>query len=866
MEQPDDNILREFVAESREHLDAIEPDLLAMEELGTGVSPEVINRVFRAIHSIKGGAGFFAFERLKELSHGMESVLMGVRDGTLAVSGTVMDALLKALDRLRTLLDDLGASDRIPIAHECSLLQDLLAARDAPAPGCGAAPPGPQLPCPFDLAAPAAQAALARGMRLYQVLASPGPDLPPPERTVQELARAAAAVGTVLETFQAPGPEPDPPVVLLFATVLEPELAALALKLPESRLTAVARAPEEPGPLPLEAAGAPGAPARETSVETLRVRLDLLTHLMNLAGELVLGRNQLLRAVAGQRGQGIPGLAGILQNLDQVTTDLRQGIMQTRMQPIGTLFHRFPRLVRDLSRRLSKQIEVEIQGAEVELDKVIVEFLADPLTHLVRNCADHALETPAERRAAGKDPVGRIRLRAYHQGGQVCIEIRDDGRGIEPGKVLRKALERGLVDEARARDLTEREIVNLVFAPGFSTAEAVTEISGRGVGMDVVRANVEQLGGHVELDTRVGEGTTAHLRLPLTLAIIPSMIVRVGAMRLAIPQVNVVEFVWVKAADVARRVDWVHGAQVLRLRDQLLPLLRLSEVLGCQRTFLDRASGGPAEDRRQKVADRRSAREAPERRRDWRSAYSIVVVRVGPNPFGLIVDELFDLEEIVVKPLSAFLKGCRCFSGATILGDGGVVMILDVNGVAAQAQLRFTGLQADERRLREEQLAQAALTASRRRSVLLFTAGAGERFAVAQEQVLRLERVPVGSIERMGQKEYLNYRGEAMRLIRLDLQLEVRPLPEDLTEVFLLIPRLGGDAPAGILITSILDALDVEVELKPVPIRGEGILGSALVHGQLTLFLDPAAVVRASVASTYDAASSPSNCSRTSLA
>ena len=911
----DESIISDFVAESREHLNTIEPDLLAMEELGSGAPQEVINRVFRAIHSIKGGAGFFAFEHLKQLSHAMESVLMQVRDGKLVIKAEVMDTLFTALDRLRAMLDDIHASDQVPVDSDLAALKAILEQQgispDAQVKGKAK---DPKLGA-FNLGAEEVRSAITRGMRIYHATAYLHRDIAEQGMTPLAFLNNALSVGQMLDAFIDIGAiadlegclETDLPVSLLFASVLEPELAALALKLPEHQISALDMAhikkqlkekgkvepaqvlpppappvprtetPAErsaaPAPAPKEAAEAPEEPleagqgetqaraAREAANETLRVRVDLLTGLMNLAGELVLGRNQLFRALNDSNIRHIPGLTSILQNMNQVTTQLQEGIMQTRMQPIGTIFSRFPRIVRDMSRSLGKQIDVEMKGAEVELDKSIVEMLADPLTHIIRNCADHAIEMPDERRRAGKDSTGRILLHAYHEGGQVCIAITDNGQGIDPRKVLKKAIDRKLVDENRAAEMTDREIVNLVFAPGFSTAETVSEISGRGVGMDVVRTNTEKLGGHVELETTVGEGTTVLLRLPLTLAIIPSMILGVENQRFAVPQVNVVEFVWVRAADVAKRVERVHGAQVLRLRDLLLPLVRLADVLGLERTFQDPASGQRNPDRRTEVADRRTLEErtqapgtSPERvqdrRQDWRSDYNIVVLRVGSNQFGVIVDELFDIEEIVVKPLSAFLKGCRCFSGATILGDGRVIMILDAGGLAAQAQLHFSDLQADEKRRLEAEKREAALAASRRRSVILFSAAHGERFAVPQDHVLRLEHLPIASIERMGDREYVEYRGEGLPLIRLDRVMEVKPIPADLQDVFVIIPKIMHDgvaakAPAGLLIATIIDALDVDVELKPVDVKGAGILGSAMVQDHLTLFLDPVAIVQA---------------------
>jgi len=539
-----------------------------------------------------------------------------------------------------------------------------------------------------------------------------------------------------------------------------------------------------------------------------------------------------------------------------------------------------------MARQLGKQIEIEIKGAEVELDKSIVELLTDPLTHIIRNCADHAIEMPDERSKLKKNPTGQLLLHAYHQGGQVIIAITDDGRGIDPKKVLAKAVAKGIVKEAQAKEMTEREIVNLVFAP-----ETVSDISGRGVGMDVVRSNTEKLGGHVELETQTGVGTTVLLRLPLTLAIIPSMIVGVGADRFAIPQVNVVEFVWVRAADVARRIERVHGAEVLRLRTRILPLVRLADILGIPRTYVEGPSGERLPDRREELVDRRSPMGAPsgqaeptpepiseqakepasrkgkkaskkvqpveaaphrgqDRRTDWRSDYNIVVLRLGSNQFGVVVDELYDIEEIVVKPLAEFVQNCKSFSGATIMGDGRVIMILDAGGLVTQAHLHFADLQAEEKLRNEEEKRKAALAASKRRSVIVCTGATGEFFAIPQDQIMRLEKIQTSDIQMVGDRPFVDYRGHGLPLIHLDQLLEVKPVDPALKEVFVVIPKVIEHgavslAKAGIVISDIIDALDVEVELEAVKVKGPGILGSAILQHNLTLFLEPLELLRA---------------------
>jgi two-component system chemotaxis sensor kinase CheA len=923
----DESFIFDFVTESREHLNAIEPDLLAMEHEGHACSQEVINSVFRAIHSIKGGAGFFAFEALKTLTHAMESVLMQVRDKTLAVSPALMDPLFAGLDSLRAMLEDIQASDQVPIAKPMALLKTIL---DGAGVAGGKVEAHIKVGRRFTLNSDTVRSVLKRGMLLYYAKAYLHRDVDAQWTSPLAFLAQALSLGQCLEAFMDISDiggldderETDLCVTLLFATVLEPDLLPDALKLPGSQIEAldtvairkslagprpnVKAEPAQPDavtgpgpgspacerswgssrgdaeqasraggppssrsdlpamsaqPPPLEEGGSPDPSAsrvaKDAASDTLRVRVELLTKLMNLAGELVLGRNQLLRTM-GPHAQDYPGLADILQNINQVTTELQEAAMQTRMQPVGTIFSRFPRIVRDLSRQMGKQIEVEVHGGDVELDKNIIELLADPLTHIIRNSVDHGLELPEAREHSRKKAAGRILLNAYHEGGQVNIVVEDDGKGIDPGNVARKAVEKGLITAAQGENLTDQEKINLVFAPGFSTAEIVSELSGRGVGMDVVRTNVEKLGGTVDLVSEPGVGTTVRLRMPLTLAIMPSMIVGVQGQRFAIPQVDVVELVWVRAEDVRHRVERVQGAEVLRLRDKLLPLVRLAEVLEIPRTIEVPDQEEPIGDRRTALADRRTparavstgmgpARGEPaERRQSWRSDYHVVVLQMGTNSFGIIVDELHDFEEIVVKPLAYFLDGLACFSGTTILGDGRVILILDSVGLAGQARLCFANLQAEEKKRQEEEQRRLALQAARRRSVILFESGGSERFAVPQGKVLRLEQIQASWIKRMGETEYVEYRGDSLPVIRLDKLMPVSPLADGAEELYLVIPYVPGSSCnlGGILISNIIDALDLEVELKPAGIRGPGLLGTAVFQGHMTLFMDPVEVVQ----------------------
>jgi two-component system, chemotaxis family, sensor kinase CheA len=873
----DNELLDEFVAESREHLDTIEPDLLAMEKDGANASQEVLNRVFRAIHSIKGASGFFAFEALKKLSHMSENVLMPIRDGELAPSPEVMDVLLGAVDKLRVMVDDIQASEDVPCEDEIAQLEALLnQANDESADEAdsdqGDKPVSDlSLDAEFDIESPGVLDAVKCGKHIYRISVNLRDDLHARDMDPDSFSEIVLKVGEVLaipeDIAELEGHmEEDVSFSFIFASVLDRGLLPAGIDLPPERVelldtSAAAEAMAEAGaseteaPKKSESAPKPKASsAKSEGSETLRVKVDLLTSLMNTASELVLGRNQLLSALEKHRDQ-IPGLPAILQNVDHVTSELQEGIMQTRMQPVGTVFGRFGRVVRDMAKKLGKKIELQTEGADVELDKSVIELLGDPLTHIVRNCADHALEGPQERVSAGKSKAGTIRLHAFHEGGQVNIAITDDGRGIDAVKIGAKAIEKGVVSESDIARMSENDIVKLVFAPGFSTAEQITDVSGRGVGMDVVRTNIEKLGGHIDIETKVGEGTTVLLRLPLTLAIVPALVIGAGNLRFAVPQVNLVELVRVKAEDVKERIESVHGADVLRLRGKLLPLIRLADVLDIERTYkvpLPLETGEEFTDRRKAISDRRSRRSnAPGenkeragegRRCNWHSDYNILVLQIGTNRFGVIVDKLFDSEEIVVKPLSVFVKQCACFSGSTIMGDGRVIMILDVGGLAACANLRFSGIADEENRRGDENAASS--DNSGRRSIILFNVADEEPFAVAQDKVLRLERISAGDIEQIGGSEFIQYRGRGLPLVRMDRHLPVNSISTQSDELFLVIPKHhdadgGVEARAGIVASRIADAMDVEVVLQKSALSGPGVQGAGIVSDRLTLFIDP---------------------------
>ena len=709
-----DDLLQDFVVESTEHLADIEAELLAIESQGEDLEVDLVNKVFRALHSIKGASGFLGLDRICELSHAMENVLGALRNEELVADSAMVDTLLRSSDRLKAMLDDVGSSNEADIAA-------LVTALDA----------------------------------ILEV-----------ERAAEE--RPAEA--------KPQAPEPQAP------------------------------APEAPAP---GGSGRSASQAPSPGSATVRVPVSVLDHLMNLAGELVLGRNQLLQGLGcGEAG----GLDAVGARIDQVTSELQEAIMETRMQPVGNVFGKFPRVVRDLSGQLGKQVSLVTEGDDVELDKTIIEAISDPLTHLVRNSVDHGVEGPEERAAAGKPPGGTVTLRAFHDGGTVNITIADDGKGIDAEVLRRKAIERGILTPERARELGDREAMRLIFHAGFSTKEVVTDISGRGVGMDVVQTNLEKLGGTIDVDSVSGEGTTFGIKLPLTLAIVPALVVRAGQDSFALPQLNIVELVRVREGGEGPRIERLKGVEVLRLRGKLLPLVRLDQALG--------HDGAHGTEEVQPVPGRREK-------------LNVIVVAAGSLRYGVVVGALRDTEEIVVKPLGRHIKGAPCFSGATILGDGSIALILDVAGLAAHQGLDGT-LAGDEPEEREE--VDAGLTTSTSQSVIVFQNNEAEQFAIPSSSVARIDCVPVEDLVTVGGVEGVQLEDRVLPVLRLENH--VAALPWELEESVYVVVAEAGPLEVGLLVSVLLDIREISGGVDTITFREPGVAGSVTMEGVETRIVD----------------------------
>jgi two-component system chemotaxis sensor kinase CheA len=656
-----DELTREFLIESQEGLDRMERCLTDLEERPQDAG--LIGEIFRSVHTIKGTTGFLGFKRLEKLAHAGENLLGLLRDGKLTANAAIITGLLQLLDGLRAILKTIEATDSEGEGDDSLLVGQLEQL---------------QLPAQAEAKRPVAAKARARSSMA-----------PAPARTAvsDPASPVADAVASAPFPIASQPPQPAEPI-----------------------LKAAGEADNDPARSRVQASAAES---------TLRVDVTLLNRMMNLVGELVLTRNQVLQATSSDLNMTL-----LSRRLDMVTADLRESVMKARMQPVSNIFSKMPRIVRDLSQSLGRRVRLQVEGQETELDKSLLEAIKDPLTHAVRNSLDHGIEPPDVRQAAGKDPEGTLKLRAAQEGSHVIIEVSDDGAGIAVEKVRQKAIERGLITPERAAHMAERELLQLIFLPGFSTAAAVTNVSGRGVGMDVVRTNVEKIGGKVEIDSRAGKGTTLRLRIPLTLAIIPALIVRSVNQSFALPQGALSELVHIPPEQAATAIEWIEDAPLHRLRGQLLPLI-----------FLDKLLMPKSEHRF--VTERDNF---------------IAVLDADGRRFGLVVDGLADPEEIVVKPLSAVLKDIGLFSGATVLGNADLALILDPGSIAMKVGVT----------MREDEAVHTAEVEDSKNLEYLLVEVGGRQAAVPLADVLRIEQLPLSRIEYIGYRPVLNFEGQLL--------------------------------------------------------------------------------------------------------
>lgn len=864
----DQEMLDLFVQESSEHLQALETDLIALES--NPADNARLNSIFRSVHSIKGASGFFGFDPIVKLAHVMESVMSLLRDGTILADQSMVSLLISTSDKLNLMLAQADRAAEVPCAGEIAGLRAILDAQSgiaekpaatsapapAPRPAAGVADSLPDASLADFAFEPASLVeGLKHGQNFYIVQANIAAEIEAQGQSLEHFLSELASLGTLIsahtslpeETGLAECQNTDVNLGLFFTTALEPFILSGALGLAEENIlqldssklgewvksnparmepisvvatpppaeevsqslvpatstvaTQIHQPPAETTPAPTPIDPKPLPSARRKPEETIRISVGLLDSLMNLAGEMVLGRNRLLR-IAGRSDHGTESseMQSVVQEISSVTSNLQDTIMRARLQPVGGLFGKFTRIVRDLSHKLEKEIQLEIFGDDVELDRTLLEGLSDPLTHLVRNSVDHGIESPAARVAKGKKSCGTVRLSAAHLAGRVQIEVLDDGGGMDPERLKAKAIEKGVITTDQASRMTDSDALQLIFAAGFSTAAAVSDISGRGVGMDVVKTNIEKLGGHVELDSRLGQGTRIIIRLPLTLAIVPALIVGCRGINYALPQINVDEIVH---PGEEYPIKAMGDARVLELRGQLLPVVDLSELLGHP----------PKESAKHETF--------------------VVVLRLDHFAYGLIVNEIISNEEIVVKPLGRHLRSVGFYSGATILGQGEIAMILDPNSMA---QGRIS---ASQIALASSKTAEATLGDSSTERVLIFQESEGEFLAIHLTRVMRVESVSADDIERIGPMECLRKNHDStLRLVQLSEILPIHPPAERKKEFFLIVPRPPFEG-IGIIASRIVDSVDLsEAQIDRSTFQARGLLGSAVLSDRLSLVLD----------------------------
>jgi two-component system chemotaxis sensor kinase CheA len=834
-----DSIVREFLVESHENLDQADQEFVELER--DPGNREILARIFRMVHTIKGSCGFLGFPKLQALAHSGENLLGKLREGALQLDEAMTTTLLQMVDAVRTTLGTIEAEG----AEGDATHEELIAALDAHVAGRAPAPGSTSMPgstaaapteepydrvgafvsgckdvlqrmdrCFDDLdrdpadhgALDALRSALAGAQEGCRVAGLPrlgalvdragdvvehirDGSLEAAETTTDTLLDVAATLGEAVADAEAEGqaadrdrPELDAALDSLVGTPLAP---------------AGPKTPGAPGPVSRTEAAIQRASITE---QNIRVDVNLLDKLMNQVGELVLARNRMLRHVSDRADET---LGIISQRLSQITTELQESVMLTRLQPIETVWNKLPRMVRDLSVELGKRVRLEMQGEETELDRTLNEAIRAPMTHLVRNAVDHGLERESERIAAGKVAEGRLLLRAYHEGGQVNIEIEDDGRGIDVARVEARALERGLITAEQAAAMSEREKLNLIFLPGFSTATAVTNISGRGVGMDVVRSSIDRINGLIDIQSVAGQGTRIKLKIPLTLAIIPALIARCGGERYAIPQVNLVAVVHVSDDPAEAAIERLHNVFVYRWRGRLLPIVFLREALELQ--------GDPTADAQGKI----------------------VVLQSEDRLFGLVVDDVLDTEEIVVKPLGRQLSRIPVFAGATIMGDGRAALILDVLGLA-----QTSAVVSGENELEAPAAAEAAAASlGELRTVLLVRVGE-DRAAIPVTSAVRLERFPRTDIELSGRRPIVQYRGSVLPLRSADASTDAQSLLEGTSDSINVVVHSEGGHSVGYIVDELLDIVEERFVVEGHVGSGRGVLGTALIQNKVARVLD----------------------------
>lgn len=776
-----DDLIQEFIEETRESLATIDNQLIDLEK-GTG-DATLINDIFRLMHTAKGTSGFLSLHKLEKVAHAGENIMDVIRSEQRQPTTREVDLIFRSIDAVRDILDFLAEEGTEPDVDNSALIAELNACADGTDGAAEASEPTTaeeQTPEEAPQSAPADDGAI--GMDVYDKL-----DAEIAALEAAEAAAEAAEAGSQQDATPAP-PAPAAP------------------------------APAETKSTPAKSASKSGG---ANAAQSLRVSVNVLEDLMTLVSELVLTRNQLLQV---SRHEADSALSSPIQQLNYVVSDLQEAVMKTRMQPVGNAWAKLPRIVRDISHELGKDIDLVMEGEETELDRQVLDLIKDPLTHMVRNSCDHGIETPQERTQAGKPSTGTINLRAYHEGGQIVIEIADDGKGLNKTRIKDRIVERGLATFDELDNYSDRNIYMFIFKPGFSTAEQVTAVSGRGVGMDVVRSNIEKIGGSIELDSTEGQGSIFRIKIPLTLAIVSALIIESAEQRFAIPQVSIQELVRV-SKNGNNRIEVVNEVPVLRLRDRLLPIFDLKRILG------------EAPSVKELYTDENGVTDDEKVMEHYDGAF-VIVISVGASVYGLMVDAVYDTEEIVIKPTSPLVQHIAAFSGNTILGDGSVIMILDPQGLINMSRKGNVGGGSPAIEPPKQEITEGVTRSGEKIALLIMKDQNSREIAVPLSLVSRLERFSKESLEMTQSGMVVQYRNKLMPLMDAngDTRFDRYTLAEDeITAVVFSDDRSNNNL--GILVSEICDIVNDHMNIETESEK-DGFLGSAIIAGKAVDVID----------------------------
>jgi two-component system chemotaxis sensor kinase CheA len=903
----DTSMINEFLVEAREHLTSIENDLLVLEDKDNQNDQTIIDRLFRAIHSIKGSSSFLNLTQITQLSNSMETLMQKCRN--TGMQDAYIDVFLKGVDTLNQLLDNPLDSESISITNICIQLKHAIDGSSFEDNSNAEQTPEkkPDQPTEHmkqnmfninvtqlaDFGFNVDISQLSSEKYLYILRFDIFNIEKEKELFFVSFMRNVVGMGKIIDaktsefkdlSFSDIESIQNLDCEFLYESALTKDEMLMMIGIPDDNIFFVNKdvsqsaktvaptqqdryeniqqdiqkssRPHDNNQIGKDVqqshsekrphqknkknspVGSPSLPQKNLpdkskekqanvkrsstiKAESIRISIDILDKIMNLAGELVLVRNQQMLVIDKTN----PQQSDIAQRLDMVTSELQEAIMRTRMQPVKQLFSRLPRIVRDISRKINKSIVVITSGDEVELDKNILESLSDPLIHIIRNACDHGIESPEARASSGKPETGCIKIHAYHEAGQINIKIEDDGKGINPETIKQKALQKELKSEKEINMMNDKDLLRLIMLPGFTTAARTTEISGRGVGMDVVKESVEQMSGSIELSSELNEGTTIHLRLPLTLAIIPSLVVVVDNERLAIPEVNVEELVSLYDKEIYTLIETNGDQEVFRLRKSLLPLVRLNEVLKRKDRFTESVRFEISE-----KYNRVSKQMIDNETEDFQEILVFAVLKAGNQRFGLIVDQVLGTEEIVVNPLHSLINPINIYSGTTIMGDGTVALILDINGIANHCGLTFSNVpEKDETKSKGSNQSDS-------HRILLFKSGKNEQFAVPLLLMKRVEIISPQQIQEIGDREYISIERKTIQVVRLEKFLNVSSVTTS-QRMFLLIPKQSPQ-PIGFLASKLIDVINMPLDLSKEDYMEEGLLGTSLIGETITLFID----------------------------